>query len=125
MPPAAISPVTLASTLRNAADPIDKTLLQMSKPHDKRRGHANRKKKRTSQQTSKPGQLPRIRPSIQAKYLHGAPAIQTNLKTETLPVASTAFVANEGSSGKRIYTAEELIGKNAKTPFKLVRWNGT
>ena len=57
-------------------------------------------------------------------FLQKATNVQTILDTETLPAASTAFVANEGPSRKKVYKLEELIGKDAKVPFKLVPWDG-
>ncbi|KIM34754.1 hypothetical protein M413DRAFT_48431, partial [Hebeloma cylindrosporum] len=102
------------------------SLPEGEKLRDKKQSHANRRKKRRSQQAAKPGQpaLPQIRPSIQKKYMHKAMGIQTGLETEKLPAASTAYVANHGLSGKKVYRLEELVGKDAKAAFKLVQWDG-
>jgi hypothetical protein len=93
---------------------------------NKKHGHGNRKKKRRSQQLVKPGEPtpPQIRPSIQKKYIQRAVGIRTALEADKLPAASTAFVANHGLSGKKTYRLEELVGKDAKVPFKLVPWDG-
>jgi hypothetical protein len=92
----------------------------------KKRGHENRKKKRQSQQLAKPGQPtpPEIRPSIRRKYIQQAVGIPTPLEAEKLPAASGAFVATKGLGRKKVYKLEELVGKDAKVPFKLVPWDG-
>jgi len=61
----------------------------------------------------KPGQLPagQVRPSFRMKHVDAALNVETDLKTETLPVISAAFVAKKGPSGKRVYKVEELIGR--------------
>jgi len=119
-------PCAMTPSVSNVPEPMEKTPLHGNKSYDKKRGHSNRKKKRKSQQASKPGQLPlpTIQPSTQAKYLYAAALVGTILRTETLPAASTGFVANGGSSGKKSYKVEELIGENAKIKFKLVKWDG-
>lgn len=116
----------MTPSVLHVPDPVEKTPPHGNKSYDKKRGHSNQKKKRKSQQASKPGQLPlpAIRPSTQAKYLYAAASVGTTLRTETLSAASTGFVANGGPSGKKIYKVEELIGENAKIKFKLVKWDG-
>ena len=96
------------------------------KLRDKKRSHVNRRKKRRSQQLAKPGELtpPEIRPSIKKKYIQRAVGIPTPLEAEKLPAASGAFVANRGLGRKKVYKLEELVGKDAKAPFKLVPWDG-
>ena len=122
--PAPSSAAPVASGAPNIANPVIDALPKSNGSCDKKRGHANRRKKRKSQpKPSRPIPL-RIRPSIRKKHLQGATNVQTILDTETLPAASTAFVANEGPSGKKVYKLEELIGNDAKVPFKLVPWDG-
>lgn len=92
---------------------------------DKKRSHANRRKKRRSQQLAKPGQsqATEVRPSIMRKYIQPAVGIPTQLSTETLPAASGAFVANRGGGGKKLYRLEDVVGEKAKVPLKLVKWD--
>lgn len=106
--------------------PVSHEKYDTDKAHNRKRGHTNRKKKRTARKMLKPGQLPgaQARASFKMKYVDVALSIHTSLKTEDLPAAANGFVANEGASGKRVYKVEELIGKGAKVPFKLVKWNG-
>lgn len=117
---------TFASPAPNVAMPEADLLPGGDKLRDKKRSHANRRKKRRSQQLAKPGELtpPEIRPSIKRKYIQQAIGIPTPLEAEKLPAASGAFVANRGLGRKKVYKLEELVGKDAKAPFKLVPWDG-
>jgi hypothetical protein len=110
----------------NASMPKADSLSGGDKLRDKKRGHANRRNRRRSQQLAKPGQLtpPEIRPSIARKYIQQAVGIPTPLEADKFPAASGAFVATRGLGRKKVYKLEELVGKDAKIPFKLVPWDG-
>lgn len=121
------APNTFASPSACAPDapiPEADSLPGGDKQRAKKCGHANRRKKR-SQQLAKPGQPtpPKIRPSIRRKYICEAVGIQTSLEASKLPAASRVFVASRGVGGRKVYKLEELVGKDAKVPFKLVPWD--
>jgi hypothetical protein len=118
-----VSPPPVASGAPNITNPVIDALPKSNGSYDKKRGEANRRQKRKCQlKPSQPIPL-QIRPSIRQKHLQRATNVQTILDTEMLPAASTAFVANERPSGKKVYKLEELIGRMQR--FHSSRFHGT
>jgi hypothetical protein len=66
-----------------------------------------------------------LRPQIQKKYISTAIPTLTPMTAATSKVASTAYVAlDDRKHSQEVYTLNDVVGADARLPFKLHTWDG-
>lgn len=89
----------------------------------KRRGHANRRRKRGAEKANLAPHDYEVRPSTRRKYVPSE-GMETGLRSEDAPIAKTGFIGIRGTRSSATYALKQLVGPNSRLGFELVEWDG-
>ena len=137
--PPALPPPTLPSPL-TANDDVPSMSMPPAHPalsnpvgnstHAKHQGHANRRKKRELERAAaglarwQRVDSYRPRPASAKKHIKSANKYQTRFNSNTIPIASSGYVAVPGDKSSTAYPLDLLVGSQSHFKMRNVTWNG-
>ena len=65
-----------------------------------------------------------VKPFMEKKFVEAADPINVQYNASNSPACSTGYVGLKGKVSKAVKALTELLGKNTKTKYRLVKWPG-